>query len=527
MKIIFPNLKTLFLFFSIFIKIITSQNPIIVIPFKVNRIPNTKPSEFDTTSFVQEYYYRDFYTSLSTGIPSKKILTLIDTRSHIFHFGKNYLKRNSLNEIYDPEKIISTETYDRKNSLSFKNISKLYYTNIEQKTASLCSEIFLLYTDILMEKALSIGDLQFIIDDDVQDKLHIRLGLGKPLTVEYGGPPHFIQSLLDVGAIKDQSWTLKFTSKNEGLFILGEEPHKYEDITIDSRYQRKNYFSTNSASSVEYRNPISITAQDIFLIDEKGEEITINTNKGCYLNYNNGFVKATKEYWDYIKKNYFFELFVANICKEESVRFNTEEETVKSYYIISCDKIKIMEEYKQKLDSFPTIKFFIFDFNYNFELTKDDLFTDVNNVLYFMIIYQRDIFNNADLAFWDLGLPFLFKYQFVHNYQKKTVGFYIPEKEEETVEVKEEEKENKPAVINTEEPNNEKEPDKGKEDNTNLIIYITLGIVVGIGLLITAFCMGKYMFQQRKRKANELEENFDYTTSDNKAKEKEDEGIIN
>ena len=526
----------------IFFQTILGQNPIIVIPFKINRIPNTKSSEFDITHFFQEYFFRDFYTSLPTGIPSKKILALLDTHSHIFHFGENYLKKNSLNEILDSEKIISKQTYDKTESLSFKNISRFHYSNRELKTASLCSEIFILYTDILMEKFVSIGDVKFIIDDDVQENLHIRIGLGKPLTKDYVGPPHFIQSLFDVNAIKDQTWTIKF-NKNGGLFILGEEPHKYEDITLDKRYQRKNYFITESLSSVEYHNPISIKVQDVYLINNKNknkkEEITINEDKGCYLNYNNGFITATKEYWDYIKKNFFNVFFNSNICKEELIKFNLEEDIVKSYYVISCDKSKFTEEDKIKLDEFPTIIFYIFDYNYKFELTKDDVFTEVNNILYFMIIYKRDIFNNPDLVFWDLGLPFLQKYQFVHNYEKKTIGFYLPEKEEEIEEpLPSENNEEKQSDININ-PNenkngndmnknkNKDDNDNDKDKNNNLAIYIIIGIIVGILLLILAFCLGKNLYQQRKRKANELEENFDYTSSNNKTKDKDEEGTIN
>ena len=524
----------------IFFQTILGQNPIIVIPFKINRIPNTKSSEFDITHFFQEYFFRDFYTSLPTGIPSKKILALLDTHSHIFHFGENYLKKNYLNDVLDSEKIISKQPYDKTESLSFKNISRFHYSNRELKTASLCSEIFILYTDILMEKFVSIGDVKFIIDDDVQENLHIRIGLGKPLTKDYVGPPHFIQSLLDVNAIKDQTWTIKF-NKNGGLFILGEEPHKYEDITLDKRYQRKNYFITESLSSVEYHNPISIKVQDVYLINNKNkkEEITINEDKGCYLNYNNGFITATKEYWDYIKKNFFNEFFNSNICKEELIKFNLEEDIVKSYYVISCDKSKFTEEDKIKLDEFPTIIFYIFDYNYKFELTKDDVFTEVNNILYFMIIYKRDIFNNPDLVFWDLGLPFLQKYQFVHNYEKKTIGFYLPEKEEEIEEpLPSENNEEKQSDININ-PNenkngndmnknkNKDDNDNDKDKNNNLAIYIIIGIIVGILLLILAFCLGKNLYHQRKRKANELEENFDYTSSNNKTKDKDEEGTIN
>ena len=542
MNIRISHFKIQIISLLIFFQTILGQNPIIVIPFKINRIPNTKSSEFDITHFFQEYFFRDFYTSLPTGIPSKKILALLDTHSHIFHFGENYLKKNSLNEILDSEKIISKQTYDKTESLSFKNISRFHYSNRELKTASLCSEIFILYTDILMEKFVSIGDVKFIIDDDVQENLHIRIGLGKPLTKDYVGPPHFIQSLFDVNAIKDQTWTIKF-NKNGGLFILGEEPHKYEDITLDKRYQRKNYFITESLSSVEYHNPISIKVQDVYLINNKNknkkEEITINEDKGCYLNYNNGFITATKEYWDYIKKNFFNEFFNSNICKEELIKFNLEEDIVKSYYVISCDKSKFTEEDKIKLDEFPTIIFYIFDYNYKFELTKDDVFTEVNNILYFMIIYKRDIFNNPDLVFWDLGLPFLQKYQFVHNYEKKTIGFYLPEKEEEIEEpLPSENNEEKQSDININ-PNenkngndmnknkNKDDNDNDKDKNNNLAIYIIIGIIVGILLLILAFCLGKNLYQQRKRKANELEENFDYTSSNNKTKDKDEEGTIN
>ena len=534
MNIRISHFKFQFLLILIFIQIIIGQNPIIVIPFKINRIPNTKSSEFDTTHFFQEYFYRDFYTSLPTGIPSKNILALLDTHSHIFHFGENYLNKNSLNEILDPEKLISKQTYDRTESLSFKNISRFHYSNTELKTGSLCSEIFLLYTDVLMEKQLSISDIQFVIDDDVQDDLHIRIGLGKPLTKDYGGPPHFFQSLLDVNAIKDQSWTIKFTNKNGGLFILGDEPHKYEDISLDKRYQRKNYFVAESLTSVEYHDPISIKAENIFIYGKSNEEISINEDKGCYLNYNNGFITSTKEYWDYIKKTFFAEFLSSNVCKEELIKFSLEEDVTKSYYVISCDKSKFTEEEKIELEKFPTIYFYIFDYNYKFELTKDDVFTEVNNILYFMIIYRRDIFNNPELVYWDLGLPFLQKYQFVHNYEKKTIGFYLPEKEEEKVEpLPSQDDENKQTDINknTDGKSDENDASKIQEENDknkrNLIIYICVGIVVGVLLLVLAFCLGKNLYQQRKRKANELDEKFEYTSSNDKNKEKDEEGTIN
>jgi hypothetical protein len=269
-------------------------------------------------------------------------------------------------------------------------------------------------------------------------------------------------------------------------------------------------------------------AQKVYLVGNNGEKITINENKGCYLNYNNGFITATKEYWDYIKKNFFGEFLKENICKEELIKFSLDNDVIKSYYVIICDKTKMNDRQKNDLiNNFPTLKFFIFDFNYNFEITKDDVFTEVNNILYFMIIYQRDLFNSPELVYWDLGLPFLIKYQFVHSYEKKMIGFYLPESEEEKGKGKEtDEKKEEKESKNEENSDNKKDIIENKEENKNLIIYIIVGVIAGVLLLIAAFCLGKYMYQERKRKANELEENFEYISKEQN-KEKEEEGIIN
>ena len=47
---------------------------------------------------------------------------------------------------------------------------------------------------------------------------------------------------------------------------------------------------TNSLTGKEYHNPISFSAQKVFLYNYKGEEVIINENKGCYLNYNYRFI---------------------------------------------------------------------------------------------------------------------------------------------------------------------------------------------------------------------------------------------
>ena len=489
-------------------------SPLIVIPFKINTFTEIQLNrDYNSSDFLTDYFIRDFYANIMTGIPTKKILTLLDTRTHIFQFEKNFLEKKSLYEIIDPGRTISKATYDSTKSLSFQNISQFHYTNMEVKVASLCSETLLLYQDLLMEKTTPFKDVKFIIDEGLDDNLHIRLGLNKPLTKDYQGPPHFIQSLLDIGAIKDQSWTIKFLSDTDGIFILGGEPHTYQDISKDKKYQRQFYFKTNSLTGIEYHNPISISAQKIYLKDQNGEDIIINENKGCYINYNYGFIIGTKEYRQYILKNFFDEVINLNICSYDLTNFINENGLKDRYYVISCDKFKFkLNDYDKKYyEKFPDLYFFIFDYNYNFVLNKEDLFIEINDKLYFMILFEKVLFDHSELSFWNLGLPFLKKYEFVHNYEKQnTIGFYIPYEEEEEIE-EAEDKEKK-----------ESEKKITQEDNsTKLITIIIVGIIVGIILIIATFFIAKNMYQTRKERANELkDDDYAYISKDKNEDEK-------
>lgn len=494
--------------FFILILLSIPHNSLVVIPFKVSTIPKIQLNkDYNSTNFLSEYFHRDFYANLFIGIPNKRILTLIDTQNHNLEFVNNFLNKKSLDEIIDPENTISKSTYDYSQSLSFQNISKFYYSNVELKVATLCSETFLLYEDLSMKEVVPVENVKFIIDEGSEEKLHIQLGLNKPMTKDFGGPPSFIHSLLEVGVIKDQSWTFKFLSENDGLFILGGEPHMYQDISKDKKYQRQYFFETNSLSVKEYHNPWSISAQKVFMKDQNGEDIIINENKGCYLNYNLGFIIGTKEYREYIKNHFFDELINLKICSYDLVHFLGPNDMNNRYYAYSCDKTNFKEKY---YEVFPNLYFYIFDYNYNFVLTKEDLFIEINDKLYFMIIFEKKSIEHPELINWNLGLPFLKKYEFVHNYEKETVGFYIPYEEEEKKDSdKQEDKEDK-----KEKESSENEPKE--DDNKKFIFIIIVVCIASVILIIAVFLITKKMYQSRKERANELNDNdFEYISKNN------------
>ena len=62
------------------------------------------------------------------------------------------------------------------------------------------------------------------------------------------------------------------------------------------------------------------------------------------------------------------------------------------------------------------------EFNYNFTLTKEDLFLDIGDKYLFLMAF-------GGISELILGLPFIKKYQLVFNPNTKTIGFYKDEKE--------------------------------------------------------------------------------------------------
>ena len=115
-----------------------------------------------------------------------------------------------------------------------------------------------------------------------------------------------------------------------------------------------------------------------------------------------------------------------------------------------------------------------------------------------MVIFPK---NSEHLAIekWYLGLPFLRQYQFVYNYDSKTIGFYNPNIM----------KNKRSNITNIEE----------SKININLSQYsarkIILEILVISILLVIAYFIGKKINEHRKKRANELkDDNYEYFSSD-------------
>ena len=151
-----------------------------------------------------------------------------------------------------------------------------------------------------------------------------------------------------------------------------------------------------------------------------------------------------------------------------------------------CEKISILKnsynayicnkefDYKK----FKELKFYHKELNETFILDYNDLFKDENGKIYFLIIFRP-----YGTKTWLLGEPFLKKYPFTFNQDKKKIGFY--------------------KIIH----NNNK-------FSFHYTWFIIISLIV-VCFLLLFLLIKNIMNKPRKIRANELEDNYDYFTQIN------------
>ena len=152
----------------------------------------------------------------------------------------------------------------------------------------------------------------------------------------------------------------------------------------------------------------------------------------------------------------------------------------KYFYCTNFDTIK----------QFKGIHFKHNDLSIDFFLDYNDLFINKNNKYFFLIAFKPSSNTN-----WIIGYPFFKKFEFVFQPEGKLIGTYFDY------------------------PKNKNTSNNNNGLNTSMILLICF---VGI-LLIIIFVLVYFLYKLitkkfKKKRANELDDNFDYSppTDDNK-----------
>ena len=416
------NVFFFFFIFSLYIKL-SYQSSYIILPFKTStKEPKTYP---------ENLLQNDLEVTLNIGTPPQKVD--LNLRSKAYTFFITSVKAN-----------LPYATFNDDNSKTLKKETKNPDTYLYQEYAT----GFMIYESIFIN-GKEIKDVSLILALSLNYKESGALGLRLVDEHESGDDLSFIFQMKKALNLDGYTYMINYKNNNEGELIIGAYPHKYDD-----NYKETDFYYSKAGT---IKNTVDwILEFDIIKYDNK----TINLiNKQGFTQIEFGLIQAPFRLKKYLNDNFF-----KNQCTE---KFNEK----RNITILHCPQ-------NFNIADFKNLTFILKDISLEFILTYEDLFIKENNEYIFGIVFDENV-DNKD-ATWILGKPFMKKYSLIYDLDRKIIGTYKKNNDEEG---------------------------KNHINLALLIILIILGIIV-IGLVIFIVY---YLKKPKKDRAFELtDDNYEY-----------------
>ena len=416
--------------FSFFNK--AKQNKI-VFPFK------TKSLNTLSNNYIDNLIQNKIYITIEIGNPKKNIdlYVTMDTSYLI-------ISNSSIDSSY----------YNNKKSQTYLNTSNLLDFYFEYcSNGYYAKDTFWFLTSLENKEKSKFDNIEFIHAMEFSSITKVSPGYFG-LQIPKKNKPNIFNCLKKEKVISEEFWNLKYTSDNEGYFILGEYPSEYSE----ENWVRKTNAFTCGPESTDLCWTLKFN-------DIKFGEINVNRDRVARISPEFELIYGTGEYEYKITENFFDKL---NDKCEKKLSEST-------YYYYECEK-------DIDISNFKNLEFSHSEFMYNFILTKDDLFKEYNGKLYFLIIFNiYPSYANS----WKLGKPFLKKYNFGYNTDNRKIYFFLKEDNEEQTGI------------------------------NNIAYYIIIGILAIGVIVMAAFVIIKKYVKPKRKKANELQEEINETINEN------------
>lgn len=350
---------------------------------------------------------------------SQKIDFFLEMFKSEFYFNK--LSQNYENE----KKVINYPDLEYNNYILLKKILNLTYYNY-----SLCeSPIKPLYAFEKLNIVNETIDLSIKNNkNEKEEKIEVSFFIPYKESIKYDHRPgvmglsfhnYFILNIKEKVPIKLNNWIIKYTDyiNEEGNLIIGGFPHEFDS----SHYSEEKLRNTQIYIEKNMHPDWNLQFIKSFIILNKEKisyEYELKENTFSSLRIEEFFILGTEEYFHQIQKLFFNDYINKSICQKQT---HKKSKYVQNYWHILCyfngDQIKL----KSFLNSFPIIKFYQSEMNYNFTLNATDLFTIIpdNNRILFNVEFLEN--NNH----WVFGKPFFKKYQLIFNDDGKFISYYI------------------------------------------------------------------------------------------------------
>ena len=452
------NISNIFIIYSLFFHLQLIFSLKVVIPFH--------HYNSNSDSFIQNNLENSIYTELKVGTynnnPDSKSLILF------INLQKSILSITNLN-------ICPSNSYYNKNeSISFQNIN------------GLSQDSFYFYKDIQLSKEEKFDNIVFKYQEtNEKNNFCGNIGLNMINGIE-NEKNNLIYNLKKNNYINNYFVSFSFSEKKafdnyenlEGEIIIGELPHEYNKDKYSENNLKQDLVTIELVKSYHFifdKIYVGLNNKEKIILEDrdKKDESLLKV----YLEISYGLISGPDLYQIYIEQNFFNKSEISNICHKTKDYGRTMD-----YDIYICNK-----DIESKFYLFPELIFYKQNHNFNFTFNYEDLFMLKNNKYYFKVIFIGGLKN------WRFGLPFFLKYQLAFNQDTKQIGFYTD------------------CIT--------KEEDKSK---INIWIWIVIPIAV-LGIVVATVFISKKLFgnNNRRKKANELDDEFDYETDDKIKKDNE------
>ena len=522
-----PSMTNYYLKMIIIIYLLLAlSNCYLILP--LNFMPVYKNEENTPSLIMRNLVYTKVYANLEVGTPKESIQIPIEFESNDFYISENAREKF----LKYPDKWDEIKFFNSTNSKTCEKVEEEEYDGDNFDKSQYYKDIF-----YFNEKNV---ELEFYLPENI--KTAESGGIGLELWPIYtmtnstiDEKRTFLKKLKNNGLINEYYWSVFYNSKNytdkNGFILLGPLPH---NLNKDLGYYNKEYFDQDYLNYV-FADIWVDRIKYRFQFDEvyayKGndkenkiidKDLPMNSSRilNVELEYNFGGIQASNRFLPYFKK-YFEEYITRGECFFD----NFKVASTKYFFYCKNDK-NLTEKIKE---NFPSFSFLSRDLNITFELNPDDLFVEEKDYVFLVMFFH---FTTADL--WIMGRPFLQKYQFIINPDRKIINFYSSL-----------DKINPNTDSNSDsnsdsDKNSDKNSDKISDKNTNInnteikkttLLLIIIVIVAVLIIIVLGFCLLKYYFKAkllRKKRANELEEPYEYIEKkDQNNKEYLDPNAIN
>ena len=454
----------------------------------------------NTNDFITDLMQNELYVNLSMGTPKQDFKAIIKMDKYGFLLYEKALdfslsttyeqfdEELKVNWITDSIILSSKDYYYLPSFNSYKNFEDFVSNKNKKK-----------YNIIKTNKLTFLRVQHKPEKENNFNKIFYNYGLigVKYNTMPYFNAPEFILGLNDTKEMKAKCFSFKFescskngfadNSNNKGYFIFGEEVNDDESEKEKIKYT-KIQASSGLAWDIKFDKIFTKINNNNENKNNFTEYIKETISVGFVANY--PYIIGTKEFYEYINETFFNNLVKKNLCYCNNLINNGK------YLSYACDsKSQYFMDYLN--NNFPDIVFVHRELGVNFTLNKNDLFaynsfnnSDTN--LYFLILYTLE---SRFYIPWQLGIPFLKKYRLSFNYESKMIGYYA----------------NDGNII-------EKNKNNFKLFNSTIFKIIVIIILSAI-IFILGMKMEKYLQKNRKKKANELDDNYEYESYEDKNNE--------